>query len=263
MEPGFSMLVALYIVIAIAALFLAGVWFVRTVWFHRDPSHALDRDDKAIRSPVYGRVSYIRRVFDGMVISEKLGEVISISDITKEDWPISPPPAPSPLAGTDQPKGGEGEPSGDGWLIGIAMTPLDVHFQYAPIAGRMGTITHHGHGRNLPMFDFWEYVRITWLRKHVQLWAREYVFENERQTMWIEGGQIKVALILIADKFVSKISTFVNAGDEVPAGGKLSFIARGSQVDLLICGYPEMPILVKEGDAAAGPNTVIARLPSH
>ena len=235
------MLVLLYFLLALAVLFALGVLFLRKVWFHRDPSHDVAQDDDLIRSPVYGRVAYIRKVEGGSVESEKLGERIPIGDITKEAWP-------------------DGEPSGDGWLIGVAMTPLDVHVQYAPVPGRMGTINHVEHGRNLPMFDFWEYVRITWLRRHVQLFAKRYVFENERQTMWLQGGRARLALVLIADKFVSKITTFVSPGEEVPSGGKLSFIARGSQVDLLVCGHPDLEVLVKEGDPAMGPLTILARL---
>jgi phosphatidylserine decarboxylase len=236
-------MIILTILAVISAIFLVGLWFLRNIWFHRDPDHSgTEQDDGAIRSPVYGRVAYIRKIENGSVQSTKLGETIPISDISKEDWP-------------------EDQPHCAGWLIGIAMTPLDVHFQYAPIAGQMGTIVHHEHGRNLPMFDFWEYVRITWLRRHVQLFAKKYVFENERQTMWVQGSKVKVGLILIADKFVSKISTYVRPKDHVQAGHKLSFIARGSQVDLLICGHPaNFSICVTEGQAVAGPLTVIARL---
>jgi phosphatidylserine decarboxylase len=232
------LLIALLIVIAV---WVIGLAFLRKVWFHRDPTHAADQDDLTVRSPVYGRIAYIKRVENGSVESVKLGERIPISDITKEEWPCE-------------------QPDGNGWLIGIAMTALDVHFQYAPVAGRVGKIVHHQHGRNLPMFDLWEYIRITYLRRAVQLFAKRYVFENERQTMWIDGQRVKLALILIADKFVSKISTFVKTGDEVPSAGKLSFIGRGSQVDVVICGHPNLEVLVREGQPVSGPNTILARL---
>jgi phosphatidylserine decarboxylase len=238
------MLIALYILLAFGALFGMGVLFLRKIWFHRDPDHSTtDQEDKLIRSPVYGRVAYIRKVENSSVESVKLGERIPISDITHEAWP-------------------EDCPEGNGWLIGVAMTPLDIHFQYAPVPGKMGSIVHVQHGRNIPMFDFWEYVQITWLRRHVQLFAKKYTFDNERQTMWIQGEKVKLALILIADKFVSKISTFVNKGQAVPSGGKLSFIARGSQVDVLVCGQPDLEVLVQEGQYVKGPKSVLARLRS-
>ncbi|HVL38035.1 MAG TPA: phosphatidylserine decarboxylase [Fimbriimonadaceae bacterium] len=236
------MIVFLSILAGLALGFLAFVWWMRNVWFHRDPDHTkTDQEHLLLRSPVYGRVAYIRQVQGGKVVSEKLGEEIPISDITKEEWPAE-------------------HPDGNGWLIGIAMTALDVHFQYAPLPGKIGRVTHIQHGRNLPMFDFWEYVRITYVRRAVQLWARKYVFENERQTMWIDGERARVALVLIADKFINKITTFVQQGQAVPSGGKLSFIGRGSQVDVVVCGQPNIEFLVKEGDAVYGPSTVLAKL---
>ena len=175
----------------------------------RDPDHTnTAQEPKAIRSPVYGRVAYIKKVANGQILTEKLGEPIPIKDITKEDWPAD-------------------RPDGDGWLIGIAMTGLDVHFQYAPMPGQVGTIKHFSCGHNLPMFDFWEYVRITYFRKAVQLFARKYTFDNERQTMWITGSEAKVGLVLIADKFIDKITTFATEGQQMNGGGKLSFIGRG------------------------------------
>jgi phosphatidylserine decarboxylase len=175
------------------------------------------------------------------VVSEKLGEPIPVKEITKTDWPAD-------------------APSGDAWLIGIAMTAVDVHFQYSPLPGEMGEIRHFQTGMNLPMFDFWEYVKITYFRKGIQLFARRYTLENERQTMWIAGRLAKVGLVLIADKFIDKITTFTKPGATVPSGGKLSFIGRGSQVDLVVCGHPDLQVLVQEGQAVHGPLTVVARL---
>lgn len=217
------------------------LWFTRKVWFFRDPDHSgTEQNLSVLMSPVYGRVAYIRKIKDGIVISEKKGEEIPISDITKDDW----------ASGT-----------GDGWLIGIAMTALDVHYQYAPLPGIMRKIVHHNHGRNLPMFDLWEYVKITWLRKGVQLFAKKYVFDNERQTMWIEAEKARVALVLIADKFVAKITTYVKEGESVRGGAKLSFIGRGSQVDVVICDSPDLQVTCREGDAVSGPLSVLGTFP--
>jgi phosphatidylserine decarboxylase len=141
------------------------------------------------------------------------------------------------------------------------MTALDVHYQYAPLPSKLLSVEHKRHGRNLPMFDIWEYIRITWFRRAVQLFAKKYVLENERQTMWLHGTGVRIALVLIADKFVSKITTFVSPGDLVAAGGKLSFIGRGSQVDLVVCGQPGLRLRVLEGQAVSGPLTVLAELP--
>lgn len=239
------MIPVLTAIVVVVILGLAYVWYTRKVWFYRDPDHGtVAQDSDVVLSPVYGVVAYIKKVKNGQVVSDKKGEDIAITDIAKTDWP------------SDQ-------PGGDGWLIGIAMTALDVHYQYAPLPCQIKSIYHYQTGMNLPMFDLWEYVRITWLRQFVQLWAKRYVLENERQTFWIQGDQVKAAVILIADKFVDKITTYVHEAESAAAGAKLSFISRGSQVDVLICGCPELEVMVHEGQPVKGPLTQLARLRKH
>jgi phosphatidylserine decarboxylase len=224
-------------VLLTVALFAAVFLFLRTIWFHRDPKHfGVPQEEDAIRSPVYGIVAYIRPVRDGWVECDKKGEPIAIHEITKE------------------------ETASGGWLIGIAMTALDVHFQYAPIPAVVERYEHKPARVNLPMFDFWEYVRITYFRKWVQLWAKRYLLENERQTFWLRGSRTRLALVLIADKFVSKIRTLVEPGAQVCAGDKLSFIGRGSQVDVFLPVSDGVEFLVKPGDRVRGPLTVLARI---
>jgi phosphatidylserine decarboxylase len=226
-----------FLVALILVLLLCGaVLFLRTIWFHRDPSHPhIPQREDVVRSPVYGIVAYVRRVEDGIVTAEKKGEEIPLPELTKEQGGTS------------------------GWLVGIAMTALDVHFQYAPIPAVVESIRHHRTGRNLPMFDLWEYVRITWFRRWVSLWAKRYLLENERMTFRLSGERLTLSLVLIADKFVDKITPLVKAGDAVAAGGKLSFIGRGSQVDVFLPDTPGIEIIVRPGDRALGPRTVIAR----
>jgi phosphatidylserine decarboxylase len=236
------MFITLAVLGCVGLAVFAFVWYTRKVWFFRDPDHSqTSQSNTDLRSPVYGKIAYIRRIEGGHVQSEKKGETIAVTDITKDDWPPGTPP-------------------GEGWLIGIAMTALDVHYQYSPLPARVGSIHHFQHGRNLPMFDLWEYVKITWLRRAVQLISKKYILENERQTMWLQNESVTLALVLIADKFVDKITTFVREGETVRAGGKLSFIGRGSQVDVVVCGHPGLRVVVKEGDAAHGPLTVLAQL---
>jgi len=234
------------IVLIFLALLVCGiafVWFLRNVWFHRNPDHTqTPQDHDTILSPVYGIVAYVKKIQNGVVICEKKGECIPIREITKSDWL-------------------QEDMEGTGWLIGIAMTALDVHYQYSPIPARIEKIHHVPAKTNLPMFDVWEYVRMTWFRRWVQLFGKKYLFWNERQVMWLRGKRITLSLILIADKFVNKITTFMTTGNVVPAGGKLSFIGRGSQVDVVVYGTPELQVLVRPGDRVKGPDTILARLP--
>jgi len=109
------------------------------------------------------------------------------------------------------------------------------------------------------MIDMWEYVRIVWLRRLVQLFGRRFHLENERTTMFLSHGSLKLGVVLIADKFVSKIRTFVEPGQAVRRGQKLAFIGRGSQVDVVIFDE-KARVEVAPGHRVHGGQSVIARV---
>lgn len=229
----------LRILVPIALIWGAVVLFLQRVWFYRDPVRVSPQDPDVVVSPCDGQVVYIRRVEDGAVHSEKLGQKITVREITHADWPAGVAP-------------------GRGWLIGIYMSPLDVHFNYAPLAGKVTAIEHTGAKLNLPMVDLWEYVQLTWLRRAVDLFGKRYALENERQTVFLEG-RAKVAMVEIADKFVSKIRTYIEVGDALRPGQKVSFIERGSQVDLFLF-TEDVAFEVSVGDQVYGAQTVLAKL---
>jgi phosphatidylserine decarboxylase len=112
---------------------------------------------------------------------------------------------------------------------------------------------------NLPMVDLWEYVNFTLFRKAVNLFAAPFHLENERMTMQISNGSLVCVLILIADRFVNKITRFFENGQRVDQGDKISFIERGSQTDLFIPSQA-MSIKVRPGDQVCAGLTVIATL---
>lgn len=242
----------LKVTLVIAAVWAAVLYFLQRIWFYRDPIRITPQTNEAVVSPCDGQVVYIRRVTDGVITSEKLGQAIRVDEITHADWPNSA-----------EPDAAQGGAPRTGWLIGIYMSPLDVHFNYAPIRGTVAGIVHNGAKLNLPMVDLWEYVQLTYLRRAVDLFAKRYALENERQTVFIEGqltgGALKIAMVEIADKFVNKISTYIRVGDEVRPGQKVSFIERGSQVDLFLFAE-NVEFLVGVGDQVYGAQTPIARL---
>ncbi len=223
---------------ALTALLVGAHLYLRHVWFYRDPRRTPPADPRLIVAPCDGKVIYVRPVEGGAVYAEKLGERIPLAELTKAD-------------------GGGGD---EGWIVGIFMTPLDVHYNYAPISGRVTRVVHTPARVNLPMLDLWEYVRITYLRRAVDLFGRRYHLNNERNTVFIEGEAARVAMVEIADKFVNKITCYVRPGDRVEAGQKVSFIARGSQVDLVIFRR-DAEILVRVGQQVYGGQTPVARLP--
>ncbi len=205
--------------------------YLRRVWFYRDPKRVPPALKDVIVSPADGQVIYIKKVNSQKVVCEKLGENIKVEEISKSKNKID-----------------------DGYLIGIYMSPLDVHFNYAPINGKIESIEHTQANLNLPMVDLFEYIRLTYLRKAIDLFSKKFHFQNERNTLFIEGD-ITVAMVEIADKFVNKIKCFIKQGEKVKVGQKLAFIERGSQVDLFIPS--ECEIFVKVGQQVFGGLTAI------
>lgn len=221
----------------VTGLGVFGFWFQRKVWFYRDPKRVPDeRSADAIISPADGQVLYIKPVSSGNVVSEKLDDKIAVSELAKV----------------------EGLPP-EGWLFGIYMSPFDVHFNYAPVDGKLTKMFHTQAKTNLPMVDLWEYVRLAVLRRGVNLFGKRYHLTNERNTMIVaDGDRAKVAIVEIADKFVNKITPFVAAGQTLEVGQKIAFIERGSQVDLIV--FDEVVPAVSVGDQVYGGKTVLAHI---
>jgi len=229
-------MIVVYILIGIAVLWLGALLFLRRVWFYRDPVREPEQRDGVIIAPADGRVVYIKRVQDGEIHAEKLGEKIPLPEIT----------------GTDSEEK-------NGWAIGIYMSPLDVHFNYCPLPGVVERIHRVSAKLNLPMLDLWEYIRVVWLRKMVDMFARRYHLENERNTIFMDCNGTKLAVVLIADKFVAKIKCFVEPGQMLDYSQKLGFIERGSQVDLVIFS-DDVEFCVDINQQTYGGKTVIAKV---
>ena len=218
-------------------MWLGGLVFLRRVWFYRDPEMSPEReDDAAIVAPASGRIVYIKKVDEGSMFSEKLGEKIPLPEIM----------------------GCESD-NKEGWAIGIYMSPLDVHFNYCPYPGSVENIYRKKAKLNLPMLDVWEYIRVVWLRKMVDMFARKYHLENERNTIFLNCDGLKMAVVLIADKFVAKIRCFVENGQELEKSDKLGFIERGSQVDLIIFSN-DVEFEVGINQQVYGGKTIIGRV---
>ncbi len=228
----------LSVLLVVLALALGGRYFLRRVWFYRDPLRVPPELPRAILSPADGTVVYVRPFSGGMVVAEKLGRKIAVDEICRA--------------------GATG--ASEGWIVGVYMSPLDVHFNYAPVAGKVESVVYTPARVNLPMVDLWEYVRLAYLRRAVDLFSHRYRLVNERNTIFIRGEGPRVAVVEIADKFVNKIRCFVRPGEWLTAGQKLSFIEWGSQVDLVIF-EPGVKILVRPGQKVIGARTVIAEYP--
>lgn len=225
-------LIAIFSVVFICLITLL---YLRKVWFYRDPVRECPSEDGVIVAPADGQVIYIKPFRNGEVVSEKLGRPIKVEEITR-----------LPAYGDR------------GWIVGIYMSPLDVHFNYSPVAARVEEMVHTQARVNLPMVDLWEYIRLTYLRRAVDLFGHRYRLVNERLTIFLDAGGLKLALVEIADRFVNKIRAFIKVGDRLQPGQKISFIDRGSQVDLVIF-REDVQFTVRVGQQVYGAQTILAR----
>lgn len=231
--------------IAAAAVVLTALYLMnRFVWFYRDPARTPESADaSAIISPADGQIVYIKRFEDGAVVSEKLGRRIELTEIAE----------------LPQTRGRSG------WIVGIYMSPFDVHFNYAPVAGTVTAQRYRKADANLPMVDLSEYIRIAFLRRPFDNFAAAFHLENERNTVVIEpapdaraAGQPDVAVVEIADKFVNKIDILAHDGDALKVGSKLGFIKRGSQVDLIVFA-DDIDWNARFGEQVYGGRTLLGR----
>ena len=219
------------IIITLTALYLMN----RYVWFYRDPVRRPDAVGNVIISPADGQVVYIKKFKDGKVESEKLGRRIDLTELTELKLPEHR----------------------EGWVIGVYMSPFDVHFNYAPAPGNIKSIAYTKAKANLPMVDLWEYIRFTYLRRVVDNFSEKWHLTNERNSLLVNGPGFDYAVIEIADKFVNKITCFVKEGEEMKTGDKVGFIDRGSQVDLIIY-KTDIDIKIEPGQQVYGSKTVLA-----
>jgi phosphatidylserine decarboxylase len=206
------MYTALGIVATIIVVLIVLYLLNRFVWFFRDPKRAPDATGDVLISPADGQVVYIKPFTDGAVYSEKLGHRINLPEIA--DFPEVA--------------------RRSGWIIGMYMSPFDVHFNYVPAPGTVKSVRYTKADANLPMVDLSEYIRIAFLRRPFDNFAARFHLVNERNTVLVEGKDFSYAVVEIADKYVNKIDCFVKEGEEVSTGDKVGFIKRGSQVDLIV-----------------------------
>jgi phosphatidylserine decarboxylase len=200
-------------------------------YFFRNPTRRAPPGRNVV-SPADGRVLYVREFQPGELPSPtKAGVVIPI-----DDWPEAVQAA-------------EG-----GSLIGIYMTPLSVHYNRAPIAGRIaGVVARPAEHENLSMVR--AFIRLAWDMRPFEEESR-HILQNARNTVVI-AGDFPVVVIQMADRFVNQVDCFVAAGQEVEKGERIGLIRMGSQCDLFIPRRAAAKIACKPGDRVRAGETIL------
>ncbi len=204
----------------VGVLTLAAAFAILAYRFYRDPERILPetRGDVVI-SPADGEVIYVRRSESGRLPSStKNGRDYDLVELTK-----------TPLR-TD-----------DAYVIGIAMSFLDVHVNRAPIAGKV-RLRRHFPGR------------------FGSLGRPEMVYENERATTIIERDDLEIAVVQIASRLVRQIAAYVKVGEDVALGQRIGVIRLGSQVDVVLPVRPGVQVDVCKGDRVWAGRSVLAQL---
>jgi phosphatidylserine decarboxylase len=216
-------------------VFFAAFIFWRYVWFNRNPKRT-PPEGHNILSPADGTVVYARRVApQEPVVAVKRGKALRVSDLLREDA------------------------EGEKLVLGVFMSPFNVHVNRAPMAGTVEAVRHYpAVYRNHHMGSMhWRT-----LLKRFPLFANSpHLARNERTVIRLRGtfsGQsVSCYVNLIAGGSVRGIDTWVYPGLHLNKGEILGRIRIGSQVDTVISWRPGMAVRVHPGQTVRAGETVL------
>jgi phosphatidylserine decarboxylase len=126
-----------------------------------------------------------------------------------------------------------------GKTVSVFLSPLDVHINRSPIAGKITKV---------------DYIK----GKKAPATSDEASFSNERNSLTIENDKMTVVCTQIAGIVARRIVCWSKLGDDLELGQKFGLIKFSSRTDLLMPKTVE--ILVKIGDRVVGGETIIAKL---
>jgi phosphatidylserine decarboxylase len=186
--------------------------------FYRNPNRIIPGGRNDIVSPADGRIIYIKELeINQTPVTVKKKRIANISEITKTD--ILQQPC---------------------YLIGIAMTLWDVHYNRSPIDGKIILVKHTpgtAIGLNTP----------------------ESTLTNERNTTVFQREDgVMTGVVQIAARGVNRCIVMSKEGETMSRGQIFGKIRWGSQADLIIPRNCE--ILVREGEQVYAGSTIIAKL---
>ncbi len=139
------------------------------------------------------------------------------------------------------PPTGQNVPDGRWQQISIFLSPLDVHVNRIPLAGRVTHLEYHP-GRFLPAYK------------------KESGDLNEYTEIWLDQGTQRIVVRQIVGLLARRIVCRVGVGDVVEAGQRYGVMKFGSRMDLFI--PTDATLRVAVGDKVTAGMTVLAQLSS-
>ncbi|MGM0582884.1 MAG: phosphatidylserine decarboxylase [Bacteroidota bacterium] len=176
-------------------------------WFLRNPPREIPKG-KNIVSPADGKVNkIIKSNSEVSQISKGIGKFKTIAKDVSDDY----------------------------ILVNIVMTPFDVHFQRAPIKGKV-TKTKHTKG------------------KFKNAVTKNIALENEHNEILIEG-ELNIKIIQIAGFLARRIKCYVKTNNIINKGQVVGLINLGSQVTIIMPA--QINLNIKEGQRVKAGETII------
>jgi phosphatidylserine decarboxylase len=218
-----------------AGLILIGFLYWRYVWFFRNPPRTCPAGDGVV-SPADGTVVYVKELEPNQdVIVIKKGIEAGIKDIVRQDLAL--------------PR----------MLVGIFMSPFDVHYNRAPVSGEVEFIRHYpAKKKNLHMGSMhWRT-----LAKRLPYYENSFhILENERKVTKINAFYkdlpFSCYIIQIAGGSVQGIESCVKEGETIQKGAIFGMIRIGSQVDLVMPRIEGLKLKARPGDKVRAGETII------
>lgn len=224
-------------ILAAAALLAGGYFYWRCVWFFRNPPR-IPPAEPGMVSPADGTVVYVRKVEPGEdVVVIKQGLRATVRDIAHTD------------------------DAGAKLVIGIFMSPFDVHYNRAPLAANVDYVRRHpGTNQNAYMTAMhWR----TLLGRAPYYENSVHIVQNERAvTRFIArycGDTLPFYVVQIGARTVKGIDIYYREGERVERGATFGMIRIGSQVDLVVPWRDGMSARVQPGDTVRAGETILVQ----
>ena len=136
----------------------------------------------------------------------------------------------------------DGAPAGTWQQISIFLSPMDVHVNRAPVAGRVTRVDYHA-GRFLPAY-------------------RDDAGQlNEWTEVWIDHHHVPVVVRQIVGILARRIVTRLTVGQTIARGERFGIMKFGSRIDLFL--PTSATIVAKVGErVVAGESTLAMLIPA-
>jgi phosphatidylserine decarboxylase len=221
--------------------------FWRFFFFFRNPPRKIPYDENHVLSPADGRIIYIKRVCNNgqePIFSIKGRKVIKLTELMHLEE--------------------EKLKNSSGYLIGVFMSPFNVHFNRAPISGYIKKVAYDfppsllGKRQNQGMFNA---ISNLFFDEKPYWKDCDYLIDNERASYVIKNERQSLYVVQIAENWVKRIVTYKDQ-QPIRQGEVFGLIRMGSQVDIFIPddgGEKSEVKVVERQKVKAGQTVLVAR----